>query len=139
SYNFDTKAPCSNSSVHWTVPWILLRDTQFCTVRADCIITLLKGVDKAVIFCRITVKRMSDDTLRVCKQIVCILNRSDADLISVSGCIIYDLLRLCGRLSNDLICLRICLLHDLMFTDKLCCLHLCLLDHSVRLCLCICK
>ena len=82
---------------------------------------------------------MTDDAFRICKKVICILDRTNPDFIGIHGCIVDDFLCLGSCLSNNLICLCISLLHDLMLTDQFGGLYLCFFNHSICFCFCICQ
>ena len=76
---------------------------------------------------------MTDNTLCVRQQIIRILHRANPNIIGVSCRMIQNLLGLFRSCRYDLICLGICLLHNLMFADQLAGMNLRFLYHAVRL------
>ena len=62
---------------------VFFRNLKLGTIRTDSVIAFLKGIDQAVVFCCVTVKRMPDDALGISKQVICILDRTNADSIGI--------------------------------------------------------
>ena len=104
---------------------------------------------------------MIHNILKAAQHIVCILDRTLADIVCIINSCIYDCLSLNICLLNYFVCMCISTLHDLMVIDHLVglCIRLCyhrislfgcllyhgvcllcsLCDHGVRLFLCVCQ
>src|SRR5699024_7118077 len=67
---------------------ILVRDIKLSSVGTHRIIALLQRIDQPVILCSITVKCVADDALRIGKQVIRILDRTDTDRIGIRRSIV---------------------------------------------------
>ena len=80
---------------------------------------------------------MTDDAFSIGKKIICILHCPDTDIVGIISRIIQNLLCLVCCCHNNLVCLCVCLLHDLMLAYQFTCLCMCFFNHAFCFLLCI--
>ena len=87
---------------------------------------------------RIVVARGDFDGLfqyifKIGEHAVCVLHCRGFHTVGFDHCVVYDFLSLLGSHRDDILCLCVRLLHDLVFAYQFCRLDFCVVDQSLRL------